>query len=326
MLTLRFPQGFCLVLSLLVAGSQVANADDSAQGTFLTSEAGGADFAVQGEYTGTVSEAEMGVQIIALGGGEFDGVVYPGGLPGAGWEPNAGKTTLHGKTDSEMTVLEGEHFRAVISGEVLTLTHSGQTGELKRVQRESDTLGAKPPAGAIVLFDGSSIDAWNAGKLEDDHLMGVGTRTKEKFSSYKLHLEFRTPFMPTARGQGRGNSGVYIGDQYELQVLDSFGLDGADNECGGVYQNARPTVNMCLPPLSWQTYDIDFTVAQFDDAGNVIAPGRATIRHNGVVVHKDLELKPTPGGGQNDQRPGALYLQDHGNPVRYRNIWLLPTK
>ncbi|HUQ70559.1 MAG TPA: DUF1080 domain-containing protein, partial [Planctomycetaceae bacterium] len=185
------------------------------------------------------------------------------------------------------------------------------------------TLGLKPPTGAKVLFDGSNVDAWTPGKLMDDGLMGVGTRTKEKFDSFTLHLEFRTPFMPYAGGQARGNSGMYLQDQYECQVLDSFGLDGLDNECGGIYKNARPKVNMCLPPLAWQTYDVEFTGTKFDADGKVTAPGKCTIKHNGVLIHENLELATTPGGGQADQKPGALFLQDHGDPVRFRNIWIV---
>ena len=177
-----------------------------------------------------------------------------------------------------------------------------------------------------MLFNGSNADQWEPAKLEDGGLMGVGTRTKKNFENYTLHLEFRSPFMPNATGQGRGNSGMYLGDQYECQILDSFGLDGADNECGGIYQNAKPKVNMCFPPLSWQTYDVDFTAAKFDSDGKVTAPARVTIKHNGVLIHDNIELKPTPGGGRSDQKPGAIFLQDHGDAVRFKNIWIVEKK
>ena len=131
--------------------------------------------------------------------------------------------------------------------------------------------------------------------------------------------------MPTARGQARGNSGVYLQGRYEVQVLDSFGLAGEDNECGGIYQVSRPRVNMTLPPLQWQTYDIDFTAARFDSAGEKTANARLTVRHNGVLIHDDLELPGTTGGGDPEgPEPGALHLQDHWNPVFYRNVWVLP--
>jgi len=199
--------------------------------------------------------------------------------------------------------------------------------ELKKIPpRKSPTLGAKPPQGAVVLFDGTSLDAWENGKLEEGKLLGVGTRgtrTKRKFRDFTLHLEFRTPFMPFARGQGRGNSGMYLNDQYECQVLDSFGLSGENNECGGIYNVAKPKLNMCFPPLSWQTYDVEFKAARFNKEDKKVADAVVTIRHNGVVIHENLKLKVTPGGRQSDEKPGALYLQDHGNPVRYRNIWIV---
>jgi len=291
---------------------------------FLDAKDAGQDFQTQGEYVGKVGDHSYGLQVIAKGNGAFDGVVFVGGLPGAGWDAQ-GKHKIGGATKDGKTVLAGGDFEATIAGGAATLKAKSDTGELKKVLRESPTLGAKPPQGAVVLFDGSNVDSWNPGKLEGN-LMGVGTRTKQKFENYTLHLEFRTPFMPYAGGQGRGNSGMYLGDQYECQVLDSFGLEGADNECGGIYKNAKPNVNMCLPPLSWQTYDVDFTCARFGDDGKSAAPAQVTIKHNGVVIHDNIELKTTPGGGQNDEKPGAIFLQDHGDPVRFRNIWIVPKK
>jgi hypothetical protein len=294
---------------------------------FLDEKEAGADFQIQGEYVGKLGDQPVGVQVIAKGNGKFDGVVYPGGLPGAGWDVEKKvKHKISGETKDGSTSLAGGDFQAAIAGDTLTLKQGAASGELKKVNRKSPTLGARPPEGAVVLFDGSNVNQWNPGKLEDGKLMGVGTRTKQKFENYTLHLEFRTPFMPYAGGQGRGNSGMYLGDQYECQILDSFGLEGADNECGGIYSNSKPKVNMCLPPLSWQTYDVDFTCAKFDADGKVTAPAKVTIKHNGVVVHENLDLKTTPGGSQNDQKPGAIFLQDHGDPVRFQNIWLVPKK
>lgn len=312
------------VVGLLLAAGSISAAEKHAACT--DPKKCGPDFMTQGEYTGTFGENQkLGAQVIALGDGKFDAVLYTGGLPGAGWDGKT-KTSLTSSTQDGVTQFSGQKFKGRISNGALMLTASdGTTTNLKRVERKSPTLGAKAPEGAVILFDGKNTDEWVNGKLEEGHLLGVGTRTKRKFKNYTLHLEFRTPFMPTARGQARANSGMYLNDQYEFQILDSFGLKGENNECGGLYQIARPAVNMCLPPLSWQTYDVEFRKAQFDDAGKKIKPAVTTIRLNGVVIHDHFEIPHlTPGGGLNDEgQAGSLYLQNHGNPVRFRNIWIV---
>lgn len=317
-----------MTMSLLAAAAVLGIANGGwAQGgnvktAFLNAKDAGPDFVVQGEYQGQVGDLKYGAQVIARGDAKFDAVILKGGLPGDGWD---GKTRdkLLGSTSDGITRLLGDDCEAAVVDGYFSFNKGDLKGNLKKTERTSPTINLAPPAGAKVLFDGSSVDAWNPGKLEAEGLMGVGTRTKEKFDSFTLHLEFRTPFMPYATGQARGNSGMYLQDQYECQVLDSFGLEGLDNECGGIYQNARPLVNMCLPPLAWQTYDVEFTGAKFDAEGKVTAPAQCTIKHNGVVIHQNLELALTPGGGQSSQKPGALYLQDHGDPVRFRNIWII---
>jgi hypothetical protein len=234
---------------------------------------------------------------------------------------------LKGETKEGLVELTGTNFKGAIKeGAISGIAEENVKYEGKKVERKSETLGAKPPEGAIVLFDGKNVDAWQGGKIQEENLLGVGPRTKQKFEDFTLHLEFRTPFMPKARGQGRGNSGMYLVDQYECQILDSFGLTGENNECGGIYTVAKPLVNMCLPPLSWQTYDVEFRCARFDANGKKTEDAITTIKHNGVLIHDKLALKATPGGGQNEEKPGALYFQDHGNPVHFRNVWIVEKK
>ncbi|MGH7128550.1 MAG: 3-keto-disaccharide hydrolase, partial [Planctomycetaceae bacterium] len=137
-------------------------------------------------------------------------------------------------------------------------------------------------------------------------------------------IEFRLPYMPYARGQGRANSGVYLQGRYEVQILDSFGLHGAENECGALYRLRPPDVNMCLPPLAWQTFDIEFHAARFDAAGRKTENARITVLHNGVAIHDNVEiLRKTGNGAEEGPDPLPIRLQDHGNPVVFRNIWIL---
>lgn len=149
--------------------------------------------------------------------------------------------------------------------------------------------------------------------------------TKQSFKDFQLHIEFRSPFLPNLTGQKRGNSGVYLQGRYEVQVLDSYGLDGKDNECGGIYKVAQPKVNMCAPPGQWQTYDITCRSAKFDQTGKKTSNARITVLHNGVPIHENLNLPgPTAGGLDADEtKPGPLFLQDHGDLVQFRNIWLV---
>ncbi len=202
--------------------------------------------------------------------------------------------------------------------------------ELKKVYKKSPTLGQKAPEGAIVLFDGSNMDAWTPWGLMgggDFQVGGHSQVTKQEFGSHKLHLEFKTPFMPSDHEQARGNSGVYVFGRYEMQVLDSFGQEAKDNYCGGIYKKAVPIVNACLPPNEWQTYDITFTAPKYD-GDKKVADARITALHNGILIHDDVVLPShTPGGVSDKEAPkGVLMLQHHGDNVRYRNIWVVPAE
>ncbi len=164
---------------------------------------------------------------------------------------------------------------------------------------------------------------WNNGHVDGRGLLGSGATTKDKFQNYTLHAEFLLPFKPAGRGQDRANSGVYMQNRYEVQVLDSFGLKGENNECAGIYSKTAPSVNMCYPPLQWQTYDIDFEAAKFD-AGKKVKNAVITVRHNGVIVHDKVEIAgPTGGGKPETAEGGEIQLQGHGNPVFYRNVWIV---
>ncbi|MGB2822150.1 MAG: family 16 glycoside hydrolase [Phycisphaerae bacterium] len=224
--------------------------------------------------------------------------------------------------------------------------------EMANVTRPSPRLGAKCPEGAVALFDGGGFDQWeplgrggatitwqcDKGVMRawpplKEHTFGTSLGARPVFADFQLHLEFRLPLLPEDSGQTRANSGVIIEDYafHEVQILDSYGLPGYDDECGAIYKAAAPKVNMCAPPLQWQSYDITYHAARYDAGGKLIRPGRITVDHNGKLIHKDLALR-VPTGGQVPQRLignrklGRIRLQHHGDPVEFRNIWMLELK
>ncbi|MFN0195835.1 MAG: DUF1080 domain-containing protein [Planctomycetaceae bacterium] len=288
------------------------------------------DFAFQGEFVGDVvvgmrGSVRIGLQVIALGGGKFQAVEYPGGLPADGWIGH-GRVPLSGEKNGSSVRLEGYPLEIVIENGEAHVFYTGGThaGVLKQVFRVSPTYNLAPACEADVLFDGSNTTHFKNGQITPDGLLMAGTETVNGYQNFKLHLEFRLPYMPNARGQGRANSGVYLNGRYEVQILDSFGLTGEDNEAGGIYRYKRPDVNMCFPPLAWQTYDIEFHAATFNEAGQKTDSARLTVVHNGVTIHDNVAVTRKSGGGA-EESPVALpiQLQDHGNPVVFRNIWIV---
>ncbi len=315
-------------------------------------EAGVPPDPVMGDWQGHAVSREgkvqpVAVQAIALGKDSYRFVVWSG-LEQAGSSRLPGPMVdTEGKLqDDRFYVQEHPDWFASLDNGVIR----GRTGfpaadhfEIRHVLRPSPDLGAAPPPGGVVLFDGSTLAGWErrdpkqreapAGWAITDGMLQVvpGTgdiMTKRKFSDFQLHVEFRTPFMPEARGQGRGNSGVYLQGRYEVQVLDSYGLEGEDNECGGIYKVSAPRVNMCAPPGQWQTYDITFRAPRFDADGKKSRDAIVTVLHNGVVIHDRLAIPGVTGGALDEDvgNPGPLLLQDHGNLVQYRNIWLVELK
>lgn len=304
-------------------------------------------FGIQGEFVGEIDagdgkKAKIGCQVIHLGGDVLQAVLLPGGLPGDGWDgkhkmlmdgnveapggatfiPAAGNKGYLAKDPKVFSATrkfppDGQQScNAVYSGgKLVGKVEDGRVFELKKTLRKSPTLGATAPEGAKVLFDGTNSDAWNGGRVDaTTKFLNTDSKdinSKTGYASYQIHLEFMLPYRPDGRGQGRGNSGFYQSDGNEVQVLDSFGLDGLKNECGAVYNKAAPSVNMCFPPLTWQTYDIELLR---NDGKTTI-----TVLHNGVKIHDKLA-----GNGGNNVR--HFTLQGHGNPLQFRNIWIVEKK
>jgi hypothetical protein len=298
-----------LALALLAAGCARQSLDPAEAGP---------DLALQGEYA--APGAPFAAQLIALGEGRFRAVLLGGGLPGDGWD---GRTRIELEGTGQR--IEGRGYAAEPRrGSMHLSSPAGERWALRRVRRESPTLGAEPPGGAVVLFDGSGPGNFR-GRVDEHARLEAGATSQRRFRDFRLHLEFLVPFAPGARGQVRGNSGVYLQGRYEVQVLDSFGLEARENECGALYGQRAPDVNMALPPLAWQTYDIEFRAARFGPDGARLAPARISVRHNGVAIHRDVELAGASRGGEDEgPEPGPIHLQDHRSPVRYRNVWVQP--
>lgn len=290
------------------------------------------DFALQGEYVGWQRSGrgyrrvrKAGLQVIALGEGKFSATGYRGGLPGEGWF-GGDRQLFEGARAGDSVELTGHGFQLVVDGQTAILTDANgeKAGEYHKVHRVSPTLGALPPPSAVVLFRGEDIGQFERAAVTPEGLLQAGTQTTQAFNSFRMHAEFRLPYKPQGRGQDRGNSGFYLQSRYEVQVLDTFGLEGVENHCGALYKTRRPDVNMCFPPLSWQTYDIDFTPARFDSDGKKLSDMRISVWHNGVPIHADAVIPHKTGAGSPEgPDPLPTKLQDHSNPVMYRNIWLI---
>ena len=194
------------------------------------------------------------------------------------------------------------------------------------------------PEAAVVLFDGRDLSNWtklDGGAPAWEVADGAMTVTagegdivsRERFTDFLLHLEFMTPDMPDATGQAKGNSGVFLQGRYEIQVLDSYGIDVPGmGDCGAIYNQFASLVNACRPPLEWQTYDVIFRAARVGESGEIEENARVTVLQNGIVIQNNVQIEGATGGATDEDAaaPGSLRLQDHGNSVKYRNIWVVP--
>jgi hypothetical protein len=247
---------------------------------------------------------------------------------------------LQGVLADGVVTFAGDGWTATIDGGHFKGSKDSESFDLQHINRTPPTLGAKPPAGAIVLFDGSNMNAWAKMKekdwLTEDgpsqwHLVPGGAMevvprsgsliSHKQFGDSKIHVEFRNL-------GGTTNSGVYIQDRYEANINEVYGrLDG--NPCAGfdncTPKETNPGIRCSRPPLDWQTMDIDFTAPRFDAAGKKTADPRVTLLFNGTVLYNDRALGPvTLNAARLGEAPkGPIQLQEHGMPVQFRNIWVL---
>lgn len=297
------------------------------------------------EYEGfwtssTGAKGRMTAQVRPLSNNQYDGFILLNRakspvtalkLEPAAAENNSLKFTGASAREAGGDLLAQNQATCELREGKLTGKFTGELGEgtfeATKSLRKSPTLGAPAPKHAIVLFDGKNASGWKefAWPITDNGAFQVGKGNilaKDKLAHFRLHVEFRTPYMPSATGQARGNSGVYLQGKYEVQVLDSFGLFPLqDNDCGGIYRVQAPLLNACLPPMEWQTYDITYV------DGNDGNPPRITVSLNGITVVERANVPAAlaaqgTGGGSPDN--GFLMLQDHSNPVQFRNIWAEP--
>jgi hypothetical protein len=281
------------------------------------------ELTVQGTYQGTwkdaKNEGKLEADVIALGND-----TYKAYLRQYRDTKLAARAELDGKADGGKVAFEGKNWK----GEWANARITGAYGEgvqfaLERLVKEPPTLGKEPPEGAVVFLDGKSFVRVIKRDRADWKLIGEGgievprggIRTKEAFEgSFDCHIEFRCNFKPAARGQGRGNSGFYLPNGSEIQVLDNFGFEPYKGSCGAIYGQKPPDENASLPPMQWQTYDVEYRTKS--KRGKKTGKPWVTVYHNGIKIHDGVELR-------RPLREGQFRLQDHGNPVGYRNFWLV---
>jgi len=301
----------------------------------LVYDADSPDAKIQGLYEGTCKDAKgshkLQARVVAQGAGAYKVFIRQSPPDGKIVKVDGMAMTQGDKVSFKCLAGDVEWTGVYADGAFTGSCCESCKLQLKRVQRKPPTLGKKPPSGAIVLFSGKDLDAemvkrkgkdgteppWNP--VAEDGSMQItkgGWNSKRQFDgNLNLHVEFQIPFMPTEHGQKRGNSGCYLPNGDEIQVLDSFGdTTYPGGGCGGLYRYKDPdafdTFSLAsLPPLEWQTYDVEYRVSPG-------AKPRVTVYHNGIKIHDNAELKK-------DAKPGPFHFQDHGNAVRYRNIWVL---
>ncbi|MCA9103773.1 MAG: DUF1080 domain-containing protein [Pirellulaceae bacterium] len=334
---MRFPLRLLTGLFVLTCGAWAVVNDhrcEAAQEAAPLIETTDTEQSLQGEYSGRVRDwygyvGRAGLQLAARGDGKFSGTLFLDGLPFDGWD-RRNSWEVSGTLEGERLVLttaDGQSKLRLRAGREFAWLEDAEgrvCAGLSKVRRRSRTLGAQPPRGVSVLFDGERLEGLEGAKINDAGNLSVGFTTVDPVQDFELHVEFRLPFEPNEEGQGRGNSGVYIQRRYEVQILDSFASGIEFNGCASLYRQRPPAVNASLPPGQWQTYDIHFQAARWNEAGEKSAPARISVWHNGILVHNQVEIETKTGAGQPESpEPLPILFQDHRNQVEFRNLWIV---
>lgn len=306
-------------------------AQDDGKGPAYTSiPKGDLCFPLMGEFVGKAKNAEGAQEVLALqvrviGKDKFDAIAYRGGLPGQS-KFESEPTRMVGQRSDGFLILSGGPWAIFVEKNGCSVV--GKKGELlgklKRIKRSSPTLLSPPPEGAFVLFDGTSTKNFTTAEMTKDGLLMQGADVMPMFQDFDLHIEFKLPYMPQADSQKRSNSGLYLQSRYECQILDSFATTPVINGCGALYRFKAPDLNMSLPPLTWQTYDVRFTAPRWASDGSKVRNAHITSWVNGVKVQDNVSLPNKTGAGKTEE-PILLPIkfQDHGDPVRFRNAWIV---
>jgi len=281
----------------------------------LCSAALAASTPAEGEYEGDGYAA----QVFALPDGLFHIVGWRHGLPGVATNAERIADGDGSRTGDEIH-FKGNIWTAILDagGELNGTDDQGHHWTLQRIERASPTLGAKPPPGAVVLFDGSEPSAWTNGRTDDVHLLRGGTESQQRFESFTLHLEFRLA------GDAPSAGALVIGGYYEIPLRDSFGREPDARSCGAILNRTEPLVNASFPRSQWQTLDIEFTAAAFDTQDRKTKNAVISVSLNGISIHKNQEIAgPTEELTPETPGPGPVCLRDTGESLRFRNIWVV---
>ena len=332
---MKFLTTLSLLILLAVAPASVAQDNPSPSGDpFIGAYEG--TYQAQGRdpypAKGHIINIGRGVYKVSVGFGVNDG------------SQQYGYVEIHGEAHGPRLRVSGYsndvRWNGTVRNGELTVkqdAHYGGAFTMKKVIHHSPTEGMKPQADAVVILpyaegEPTNLDAmtnsnWILGRDGSMQVKGGegDQRTKAEFGDCTVHLEFKLAHMPDKSGQSRSNSGIYLQDRYEAQILDSFGLMSGSGDCGGIYEQAVPLVNACYPPGQWQTYDIEFTAARFNADGSVASYPTMTVRLNGVLIHDEHVFESVTGGAVSDKvvAKAPIRLQDHGDPVQYRNFWVV---